>query len=60
MSTEDRKKSAKERYDERTARYYGLKLNKGTDADIIAKLSTVGSMQGYIKALIREDIAKNP
>ena len=51
--------TAKERYDAKTARRYGFKLNKGTDADIIAKLDSVPSMQGYIKALIRADIAKN-
>lgn len=36
-----------------------LRLNKNTDADIIAKLETVDSKMGYIKALIRADIAKN-
>lgn len=53
----ERKKSAKERYDDRTARRISLKLNKNTDADILQKLESVGSMQGYIKALIRADIA---
>ncbi len=36
-----------------------LRLNKNTDADIIAKLETVPSKMGYIKALIRADMAKN-
>lgn len=36
-----------------------LRLNKNTDADIIAKLETVGSKMGYIKALIRADIERN-
>lgn len=36
-----------------------LRLNKNTDADIITKLETVPSKMGYIKALIRADIAKN-
>ena len=36
-----------------------LRLNKNTDADIIAKLETVPSKMGYIKQLIRADIAKN-
>lgn len=36
-----------------------LRLNKNTDADIIAKLETVPSKMGYIKELIRADIAKN-
>lgn len=57
--TEEKKTTSKERYDARTAKYYGLKLNKNTDADIIARLSCVESMQGYIKSLIREDIAKS-
>lgn len=36
-----------------------LRLNKNTDADIIAKLESVLSKMGYIKQLIRADIAKN-
>lgn len=38
-------------------RRYGLKLNIHTDADIISRLEGVPSMQGYIKELIRADIA---
>ena len=44
------------RYDKAHCRTYGLKLNLETDSDIIAKLATVDSMEGYIKQLIREDI----
>lgn len=47
------------KYDKEHTRYYGLKLNLTTDADIIEKLTTVKSMQGYIKQLIRDDIAQN-
>lgn len=36
-----------------------LRLNKSTDADIIAKLESVPSKMGYIKALIRADMEKN-
>ncbi len=36
-----------------------MNLNRKTDADIIAKLETVSSKQGYIKRLIREDIARS-
>jgi hypothetical protein len=46
------------RYDSANCRTYGLKLNKKTDADIISKLASVPSMQGYIKQLIRDDIAR--
>lgn len=35
-----------------------LKLNTGTDADILQRLDQVGSKQGYIKGLIREDMRK--
>lgn len=51
-----RKQTPKEKYDARTARYYSLKLNRNTDADIIDKLESVDSIQGYIKRLIRQDI----
>ena len=47
------------KYDAKNTKQYHLKLNLGTDADIIAKLETVDSLQGYIKRLIREDISKH-
>lgn len=36
-----------------------LKLNKKTDADIIKLLTDIKNKQGYIKALIRDDIARS-
>jgi hypothetical protein len=53
------KNIAKDRYDKENTRPLKLKLNLKLDADILAKLETVPSMQGYIKRLIREDIARN-
>lgn len=47
------------RYDAKMARCFSLKLNRGTDADIIAKLESVKSVQGYIKELIRKDLEIN-
>ena len=48
------------KYDAANTKHFGLKLNIGTDAEIIAKLEKVrkepGGIQGYIKALIRKDI----
>lgn len=38
-------------------RRYGLKYNIHTDADIITHLEKQSSIQGYIKKLIRADIA---
>ena len=46
------------RYDRENCRTYGLKLNLKTDAEVIEKLGSVPSMQGYIKQLIRDDIAR--
>jgi hypothetical protein len=46
------------KYDKAHCRTYGLKLNHGTDADVIEKLASVPSIQGYIKQLIRDDIAR--
>lgn len=46
------------RYDSVHCKAYGLKLNLKTDKDIIERLASVPSMQGYIKQLIREDIAR--
>ena len=46
------------KYDKSNTRQVLLKLNLKTDADILRHLETQDSMQGYIKKLIREDIAK--
>ena len=35
-----------------------LKLHRVNDADILARLEASGNKQGYIKELIRADIAK--
>lgn len=45
------------RYDEKSTWRIGLKFNVKTDADIREHLERQESMQGYIKALIRADIA---
>jgi hypothetical protein len=46
------------RYDAANCTQVKLKLNVKTDADIIAYLSEKGNKQGYIKALIREDMRR--
>lgn len=46
------------KYDSSHCRFFRMKLNLSLDADIIEKLSSVPSMQGYIKKLIRDDIAR--
>lgn len=46
------------KYDATHCKNYHLKLNLDIDSDIIQKLSSVPSMQGYIKQLIRADITR--
>jgi hypothetical protein len=46
------------KYDKENTTQIRLKLNNKTDRDILAKLDTVQSKQGYIKALIRADLDK--
>ncbi len=46
-------------YDKRNTKRFSLKFNLVHDADILEKLACVKTMQGYIKDLIRADIAKN-
>lgn len=54
--------TAQSRYDKANRIAYSLRLNKKTDSDVIKRLeevkATLEGMQGYIKRLIREDIAK--
>lgn len=47
---------AQKKYDELHRRNYGFRLHNELDADIISKLASVPSMQGYIKQLIRQDL----
>ena len=49
-------KKAQEKYDQRATVQVKMKLNRSTDADILAKLDSVSNKQGYIKSLIRADM----
>lgn len=46
------------RYDSTHTKRFYLKLNLKTDADVITQLDSQESAQGYIKTLIRKDIAE--
>lgn len=50
--------NAQTRYKKKMVKSITLALNKGTDQDILARLEQVPNKQGYIKSLIRADIAK--
>lgn len=42
-----------DRYDAANTRFFGLKLNIRTDADILAALDAAENKQGYIKKALR-------
>lgn len=46
-------KKAQERYDKENTVFVGLKLNKKTDADIIALLQSTDNKQGLIKKILK-------
>ena len=46
------------KYNKENTVQISLKLNRSTDADLIDNLHRVANKQGYIKELIRRDIAK--
>lgn len=47
---------ATQEYDKLNTTRINLKMNNKTDADIIGKLESVENIQGYIKAIIRNDM----
>lgn len=58
MATEAQKR-ASIAYDKTHTKGFYIKLNINTDSDVIAVLESVPNRQGYIKELIRADLAKN-
>lgn len=53
------KTMASAKYDANNTKRISLKFNLKTDADILKKLQDVPNTQGYIKDLIRKDLANN-
>lgn len=58
MATEAQKR-ASAKYDRANTKTYALKLNVKTDANIMARLAEVPNVQGYLKQLIRRDMANH-
>lgn len=56
---DDKRKQYVEEWQKKNIRRVVIKLNKRTDADIIAKLDSLDNIQGYIKRVIREDLNRN-
>lgn len=50
--------AAQAKYKKGNTKQIALQLNLNTDVDILYKLQSVPNKQGYIKQLIRDDIAK--
>ena len=55
---ETRKETPQDRYHKAHTVNVNIRLMKNTEKDIIEKLNSVPNKAGYIKALIRADIAK--
>ena len=53
---EEKNLTPQQKYDKANTTRYQLKLNNKTDKDIIEKLNSVKSKQGYIKECIRKDL----
>ncbi len=45
-------------YQKRNVKRIPLNLNISTDADIIAHIQAINNVNGYLKALIRQDIKR--
>lgn len=56
--TSDAQKRAVAKYDAENTKSFLLKLNKKTDADIIAHMEQQPNKLAYLKNLIREDMKK--
>ena len=57
MKTSPALRKAIAKYDKEHTTFIGIKLNNETDADILECLKNTENRQGYIKELIRADIA---
>lgn len=57
--TSDAQLRAVAKYEAANTTRMSLKINKKTETDILDRLKAQDNVQGYIKRLIREDIAKN-
>lgn len=47
---------AQRKYDAVNCKFYTMKFNRKTDADVIEKLDSVPGRQDYIRQLIRKDL----
>ena len=57
-TTSQAQREASARYDSENTKAFKMKLNLKTDADILDWLAKQDNKQGYVKRLIREDMAR--
>ena len=57
MSIEKKELTFKQTYDKECTKVYTFRVVKSTENDIIQKLDAQKNKAGYIKSLIRQDIA---
>lgn len=58
MRSKEAMARAKKKYDQAHCKCIGLKLHKDRDADILAKLESLENKQGWIKDVMRAEIAR--
>ena len=58
MAISEAQKKASDKYKKENTKQYKLMLSLKYDTDIIAVLDSVENRQGYLKSLIRADIAR--
>lgn len=56
--TTEKKERPQERFDRANSKVYRVKVMTRTESDILQKLESVTNKAGYIKSLIRQDIAR--
>lgn len=59
MARTEAQKRAKRKYEATRTKALTMRFNKKIDADILEKFEATDNVAGYIKRLIREDIAKS-
>ena len=59
MSGTEKKMTPQQKYDKENTKTYAVKVMKDTEPDIYEKLESIDNKAGYIKKLIRKDIAAN-
>ena len=55
----ERQAAARRKYDSTKTKQYVMRLRLGADADVIERLDSVPSKTGFIRRLVREDIARD-